>query len=139
MPIMRIPRAALLGLGLTLTVACATRPAQPVRPALVKMATAMGEIDVEVDLAHAPVTSASFLLCVENGRYDGGRFHRTVRPDTEVRRDVPIEVIQAGAAATWCVGFRLPPRWDRPSHRRSPSSRPVAFAEGRRVYDAWHG
>jgi peptidyl-prolyl cis-trans isomerase A (cyclophilin A) len=62
------------------------------------MATAMGEIDVEVDLAHAPVTSASFLLCVENGRYDGGRFHRTVRPDTEVRRDVPIEVIQAEAA-----------------------------------------
>lgn len=58
----------------------------------------MGEIDVEVDLARAPVTSANFLRCVEEGRYDGGRFHRTVRPDTEVRRDVPIEVIQAAAA-----------------------------------------
>jgi peptidyl-prolyl cis-trans isomerase A (cyclophilin A) len=130
----------------------------------------MGEIDVEVDLADVPATSANFLRCVEEGRYDGGRFHRSVRPDTELRRDVPIEVIQAGTAAgekddvppiplerTSVTGLRhvdgavsmargepdsatwRPARRDRPSHRRSPSSRPVAFAEGRRVYDAWHG
>jgi peptidyl-prolyl cis-trans isomerase A (cyclophilin A) len=83
---------------LILTLACATRLAQPARTALVRIVTAMGEIDVEVDLARAPVTSANFLRCVEEGRSGGGRFHRTVRPDTEVRRDVPIEVIQAGAA-----------------------------------------
>jgi peptidyl-prolyl cis-trans isomerase A (cyclophilin A) len=84
---------------LILTLACATRHAQPARTALVRMATEMGEIDVEVDLADAPVTSVNFLRCVEEGRYDGGRFHRTVRPDTEVRQDLPIEVIQAGTAA----------------------------------------
>ena len=62
-----------------LTLACATRLAQPARTALVRIVTEMGEIDVEVDLADAPATSA----------------------------------------------------W--------PSCRPGAFAEGRRVYDAWHG
>ena len=35
---------------------------------------------------------------VDAGRYDGGRFHRTVRPDTETRQDVAIEVIQGGVA-----------------------------------------
>jgi peptidyl-prolyl cis-trans isomerase A (cyclophilin A) len=66
---------------------------------VVRLATGLGEIDVEVDLARAPVTAANFLRLVDSGRYDGGRFHRTVRPDTEVRKDVPIEVIQGGMGA----------------------------------------
>lgn len=65
---------------------------------LVRLATALGDIDVEVDVTRAPVTAANFLKIVDVGRYDGGRFHRTVRPDTEVRKDFPIEVIQAGMA-----------------------------------------
>ena len=55
-------------------------------------------IDLEIDLAHAPLSAANFLRYVDGGRYDGGRFHRTVRPDTETRPDVPIEVVQAGVA-----------------------------------------
>ena len=59
--------------------------------------TALGEIEVEVDAKRAPGTAANFLRYVDAGHYDGGRFHRTVRPDTEVRKDFPIEVVQAGA------------------------------------------
>ena len=66
--------------------------------AVVRFETVLGAIDVEVDGEHAPATAANFLRYVDAGRYDGGRFHRTVRPDAEVRKDVPIEVIQAGVA-----------------------------------------
>lgn len=65
---------------------------------LVRLETALGTLDLEVDVERAPATAANFLRYVDAGRYDGGRFHRTVRPDTEVRKDVPIEVIQAGVA-----------------------------------------
>jgi len=65
---------------------------------LVRLETALGTIDLEVDVERAPATAENFLRYVDAGRYDGGRFHRTVRPDTEVRNDVPIEVIQAGVA-----------------------------------------
>ncbi|MEO8276016.1 MAG: peptidylprolyl isomerase [Thermoanaerobaculia bacterium] len=65
-------------------------------PVLVRLTTALGEIDLEIDAAHAPVSAANFLRYVDAGRYDGGRFHRTVRPDTESRKDVPIQVIQGG-------------------------------------------
>jgi len=67
-------------------------------PVRVRLTTDLGDIDLEIDAAHAPVTAANFLRYVDAGRYDGGRFHRTVRPDTETRRDVPIEVVQAGVA-----------------------------------------
>jgi len=70
-------------------------PASPVR---VRLATELGDIDLEVDVARAPATAANFLRYVDAGRYDGGRFHRTVRPDRETRGDAPIEVIQAGVA-----------------------------------------
>jgi peptidyl-prolyl cis-trans isomerase A (cyclophilin A) len=63
----------------------------------VVLETALGEIEVELDAKRAPRTVANFLRYVDAGHYDGGRFHRTVRPDTEVRKDVPIEVVQAGA------------------------------------------
>lgn len=69
------------------------------RAVLVRLETALGAIDLEVDVDRAPATAANFLRYVDAGRYDGGRFHRTVRRDTEVRKDVPIEVIQAGVAA----------------------------------------
>lgn len=91
-------------LGLLLAIiavpASVARGADSARPeaVLVRLETALGAIDLEVDVAHAPGTAANFLRYVDAGRYDGGRFHRTVRPDTEVRKDVPIEVIQAGVA-----------------------------------------
>lgn len=67
-------------------------------PVHVRLTTDLGDIDLEIDLARAPATAANFLRYVDAGRYDGGRFHRTVRPDTETRPDVPIEVVQAGVA-----------------------------------------
>ncbi len=70
-------------------------PATPTAVA-VRFETELGAIDVAIDLAHAPLSAANFLRYVDAGRYDGGRFHRTVRPDTEVRPDVAIEVVQAG-------------------------------------------
>ena len=58
--------------------------------------TALGRFTVEVDSARAPITAANFLTYVDGGFYDGGRFHRAVRPDTERRTDFPIQVIQGG-------------------------------------------
>ncbi len=74
------------------------QPAAGAPPVLVRLTTALGEIDLEIDSARAPRTAENFLRYVDAGRYDGGRFHRTVRPDTETRHDVPIEVVQAGVA-----------------------------------------
>lgn len=61
----------------------------------VQFETEAGSFIVEVDTARAPRTVDNFLKYVDAGLYDGGRFHRTVRADTETRPDVPIQVIQA--------------------------------------------
>ena len=68
----------------------ATRP--PVR---VRLETALGPIDIEVD-PRAPRTAANFLRYVERGDYDGGRFHRTVRAGNQPDKKVLIDVVQAG-------------------------------------------
>lgn len=65
-------------------------------PVPVILETQLGRITVEVDVARAPITAANFLRYVDGGFYDGGRFHRAVRPDTERRTDVRIQVVQAG-------------------------------------------
>ena len=86
----------------TLAVAVALSTLQgsaPAPPVVVVFETTKGAIEIEVDVAHAPVTSANFLRYVDAGAYTGGEFHRAVRPDTETRKDVPIEVIQARKAA----------------------------------------
>jgi peptidyl-prolyl cis-trans isomerase A (cyclophilin A) len=75
-------------------------PAAPARsPVIVALETEKGRIEIAVDVAHAPVSAANFLRYVDAGAYNGGAFHRTVRPDTETRKDVPIEVIQARRSA----------------------------------------
>jgi peptidyl-prolyl cis-trans isomerase A (cyclophilin A) len=61
--------------------------------------TEAGEIEIEVDTVRAPNTAANFLKYVDGAFYDGGRFHRTVKPDNQPNNAVKIEVIQAGAAA----------------------------------------
>ncbi len=55
-----------------------------------------GVIEVEVDTERAPVTAANFLRYVDEGFYDGGRFHRTVTMGNQPDDAVRIEVIQAG-------------------------------------------
>ena len=47
----------------------------------VRVETGLGNIDVLLDTAHAPITTANFLKYVDGHFYDGGRFHRATRPD----------------------------------------------------------
>jgi peptidyl-prolyl cis-trans isomerase A (cyclophilin A) len=67
--------------------------------ARVLLETDLGAIEIEVDLARAPVTAANFLRYVAGGFYDGGGFHRTVRRDNQPDKAVKIDVVQAGADA----------------------------------------
>jgi len=72
--------------------------AAPVKPVHVVLTTELGELELEVDVARAPVSAKNFLRYVEAGHYDGGRFHRTVKPDNQPASKVKIEVIQGGVA-----------------------------------------
>src|SRR5262249_10404120 len=69
------------------------RGANPVR---VLIQTDRGDIELELDADKAPITTANFLRYVEGKYYDGGRFHRTVKPDNQPDNKVKIEVVQAG-------------------------------------------
>ena len=61
----------------------------------VLLETEIGDMVLAIDTAHAPTTAANFLRYVDGGFYDGGRFHRTVKPDNQPNNEVRIEVIQA--------------------------------------------
>lgn len=63
----------------------------------VRITTDLGDIDIDLDSAHAPVTVTNFLQYVDSGAYTNGRFHRTVTPDNQPRDTVRIEVVQGGA------------------------------------------
>ncbi|MBM3997464.1 MAG: peptidylprolyl isomerase [Planctomycetes bacterium] len=58
--------------------------------------TDKGDIYVELDSVRAPITVANFLRYVDQKYYDGGQFHRTVKPANQPNSKVKIEVIQAG-------------------------------------------
>jgi len=93
-------RTILLAAFLALSVAtggCSSPPptATPA-PVRVGIETARGTIAVELDAARAPATVANFLRYVDAGLYDGGRFHRTVRPDNQAADAVRIDVVQGG-------------------------------------------
>jgi peptidyl-prolyl cis-trans isomerase A (cyclophilin A) len=60
--------------------------------------TEKGDIEVELDAAKAPVTTANFLQYVDGQFYDGGRFHRTVTPKNQPDNTDKIEVIQAAVS-----------------------------------------
>ena len=72
--------------------------AHSAKPAEVRVVleTARGEIELALDPVHAPATTANFLRYVAAGLYDGGVFHRTVKPDNQPDKKIRIEVIQAG-------------------------------------------
>lgn len=63
----------------------------------VVLETQFGSIEVQLDLKHAPQSSANFLRYVDEGSYNGGSFHRTVRMDNQPSNRIRIEVVQAGA------------------------------------------
>jgi peptidyl-prolyl cis-trans isomerase A (cyclophilin A) len=58
--------------------------------------TDFGNIEVEIDTVHAPLTSVNFLRYVDLGFYRFSRFHRTVRADNQPDSKVKIAVVQAG-------------------------------------------
>jgi peptidyl-prolyl cis-trans isomerase A (cyclophilin A) len=64
----------------------------------VTMSTTLGEIVIEVDTIHAPITAGNFLRYVDAGLYDGGRFYRAVTMSNQPDDAVRIEVIQGGIA-----------------------------------------
>jgi peptidyl-prolyl cis-trans isomerase A (cyclophilin A) len=88
----RTTAAAALVVG-ALSLLCAQAGAQTAR---VRVETALGAFEVELDAARAPITVANFLKYVDAGFYDGGRVHRSARLETQSTRPVKIEVIQAG-------------------------------------------
>jgi peptidyl-prolyl cis-trans isomerase A (cyclophilin A) len=65
-------------------------------PVRVLIQTEKGNIEVELNAAQAPVTVANYLKYIDGKFYDGGQFHRTVKPDNQPDNKVKIEVIQAG-------------------------------------------
>ena len=85
-----------LSLLLPVVLAAGPSPAPSVERILLE--TGAGDIELEIDVARAPVTAANFLRYVEAGHYDGGRFHRTVRLTNQPKNKVKIEVIQGGVA-----------------------------------------
>jgi peptidyl-prolyl cis-trans isomerase A (cyclophilin A) len=58
--------------------------------------TEKGDIEVELDRAKAPLTTANFLRYVDGMFYDGGLFHRTVKSGNQPDNKIRTEVIQAG-------------------------------------------
>lgn len=82
-------------------------------PVRVVMTTERGELELEVDAARAPATAANFLRYVREGRYDGGRFHRTVRADNQPGSAVKIDVVQAGVAPAQAARDHAPIRLER--------------------------
>jgi len=70
------------------------RTTQAPRSVVVVLETDYGDITLEIDIIHAPVTATNFLRYVDGGFYDRGEFCRSVRPDNETRKDAPIQVIQ---------------------------------------------
>lgn len=59
------------------------------------LTTALGTIEVAVDLARAPISGGDFLKYVDRRLFDGSAFYRTVRPDNDIN-PVKIDVIQGG-------------------------------------------
>jgi peptidyl-prolyl cis-trans isomerase A (cyclophilin A) len=59
--------------------------------------TDAGDIILEIDSVHAPLTAWNFLHYVDQGYYDQGQFHRAVTLQNQPNNAVKIEVIQASA------------------------------------------
>jgi len=80
----------------TLLFACSSEAPLGVR---VTMATSLGEIELELYPAKAPVTVENFLRLVDGGHLEGGTFYRVVSPENDNGSPV-ISVIQGGIGDT---------------------------------------
>jgi peptidyl-prolyl cis-trans isomerase A (cyclophilin A) len=87
---------AVAGLLMLVVLASASSAQQRGTPAHVVVKTELGDIEIDVDTARAPVTAANFLKYVDGRHFDGGTFHRTVKMNNQPDNQIKIEVIQAG-------------------------------------------
>jgi len=85
---------------LVLLLAAFAHAGEPATLVRVLLTTERGEIELELDAARAPATTANFLRYVDDNFYTGGVFHRTVKPDNQTGSPIKIEVIQAGIDPT---------------------------------------
>lgn len=65
----------------------------------VRVGTELGDLVFEIHETEAPITSANFLRYVDESRFDGATFYRTVTLDNQPDDDVKIEVVQGGLGA----------------------------------------
>jgi peptidyl-prolyl cis-trans isomerase A (cyclophilin A) len=72
--------APLLGFSF-LTLTAATAPGEPATDVYVAVTTSAGTITLDLDAAHAPVTTANFLRYVDQKRFDGTSFYRAMHLD----------------------------------------------------------
>ena len=63
---------------------------------IVQIETKFGIIRVVLDEDAAPITATNFLAYVDEGLYDGGMFHRTVRLDNQSNKNLKRETIGKG-------------------------------------------
>lgn len=73
---------------------------------MVVLTTGLGKIELQLDQAHAPLTTANFMQYVSDGFFDGGGFFRTVTSTNQSLDKVKIAVIQATATIDFfiCIG-----------------------------------
>jgi peptidyl-prolyl cis-trans isomerase A (cyclophilin A) len=62
----------------------------------VMIQTELGSMEVEVDTIRTPDAAGNFLMYVDRGAYQGGRFHRTLRAERLPGGKTEIEGIQGG-------------------------------------------
>lgn len=70
--------------------------------------TELGDIKIEVFTDSAPTTAVNFMKYVDENRFRGATFYRTVTMDNQPDNDVKIEVIQGGLGED-LDGLALPP------------------------------
>ncbi len=76
----------------------------------VAITTELGEIVVEIRRDRAPLTAGNFLRYVDDKRFEGASFYRTVTPTNQPNNEFKIAVIQGGL---WEAKSErgLPPIW----------------------------
>lgn len=74
----------IVGMAVALVSAQTPAPALHYGEVPVRITTSFGNIDIAVDVEHAPITSNNFLKYVDAKKYDGATFYRLTRPDTYV-------------------------------------------------------
>ncbi len=83
---MDVTRAGYIGGLLLALFSIGVRADEPApAPVAVVLHTQAGDIVLSLDAEHAPLTTANFLLYVDQKRFDGGEFYRAVKVDEEGR------------------------------------------------------